>query len=161
MKTTLTSSKRSGPSLKARAVSYLSRREHSRAELARKLAPYADSAEEIESLLETLAKEGWQSDDRYVQGVIHSKSTAQGTMRIVQTLKQQGISDDQVAAVRAQLKDTEFERAQAVWAKRFGTKDLDHNATEYARQARFLAARGFSHEIIRQVLRHAAIDEDV
>ena len=45
-----------GPSLKARAYQYLSRREMTRAELARKLSPHADSAEALEALLDELER---------------------------------------------------------------------------------------------------------
>jgi regulatory protein len=54
------------------------------------------------------------------------------------------------AATLARLKDTEAERARAVWAARFGRAPAD--AAERARQMRFLAQRGFSAETIRSVL---------
>lgn len=158
------SKKRSGLSLKARAVSYLSRREHSRVELARKLSPHADTPEEVEALLDSLAREGWQSDSRFVQGVVHTKSPAQGSVRIIHALRQQGISDAEVARVREQLKDTEFERAREVWQKRFGAKESAGQSStpaEYAKQARFLAARGFTHDVIRRLLKRSPFEEDI
>ena len=147
--------KRPGLSLKARAVSLLSRREYSRVELARKLTAHADSSEELEALLDTLTKEGWQSDERVIQSVIHRKSPIHGSLRITQELKQKGMSDAQVSDMRMQLKDTELERAQGVWDKKFGSKSGAQTPSEYAKQARFLAARGFSHDIVRQVLKAA------
>ena len=158
------SKKRSGLSLKARAVSYLSRREHSRVELARKLAPHADTPEEVEALLDTLAREGWQSDSRFVQGIVHTKSPGQGSVRIIHTLRQQGISDAEVAKVRDQLKDTELERANVIWQKRFGAKEYAGQTItlgEYAKQARFLSARGFTHDVIRRVLKRSPFEEDI
>lgn len=152
--------KRSGLSLKARAVSYLSRREYSRVELTRKLAPHAESPEELEKLLNALEQEGWQSDSRFVQGVVHRKSVSQGSTRIIHALRQQGISDDKVAEVREQLKNTELERAQAVWQKRFGAKLPAATAADYAKQVRFLAARGFQHEVIRRVLKGSPSEDD-
>ena len=41
-------------SLRERAIRMLVRREHARAELARKLAPYAESVEEVDILLNDL-----------------------------------------------------------------------------------------------------------
>jgi regulatory protein len=158
------SQKRSGLSLKARAVSYLSRREHSRVELTRKLAPHADSPEELEALLDSLAREGWQSDRRFVQGVVHTKSPAQGSVRIIHALRQQGISDAEVALVREQLKETELARACEVWQKRFGAQESfvqPLSPAEYAKQARFLAARGFTHDVIRRVLKRSPFEEDI
>jgi len=147
--------KRPGLSLKARAVSLLSRREYSRVELARKLSSHADSHEELEALLDTLTKEGWQSDERVIQSAMHRKSPIHGSLRITQELKQKGLTDAQVSEMRLQLKDTELERARGVWNKKFGSKSEAQTPSDYAKQARFLAARGFSHDIVRQVLKAA------
>ncbi len=144
---------RPGLSLKARAVALLSRREHSRAELARKLAPHAQDPDEISRLLDVLEAQGWQSDSRYVQGLVHRKSTVHGLLRIAQTLKQQGISDSHIAEVRDALKGTELDRARAIWERKFGSSSPPGQPAEYARQGRFLAARGFSHDVIHKILK--------
>lgn len=144
-------------SLKARAVAYLSRREHSRAELTRKLAPHAESEEALQAVLDALVREGWQSDERYAQELVHRKAGRQGAARIVHELRQQGIGDAQITDIRDELRATEFDRARAVWQKRFGQPPRDRN--DYARQARFLAARGFSGEIARKVLGSAEDDD--
>ena len=150
---------RPGLSLTARAVALLSRREHSRVELARKLAPHAQDPDEIARLLDQLEAEGWQSDTRYVQGLVHRKSAVHGLARIAQSLKQQGISDTQITEVRHQLKDTEIDRARSVWEKRFSAAGLPTNPGQYARQGRFLAARGFSHEVIHKILKNRLCDD--
>ncbi|AOB27451.1 recombination regulator RecX [Bordetella bronchiseptica] len=141
---------RPGRTLKARAVGYLSRREYSRLELARKLQPYAEEGDDIEAVLDDLQREGWLSNARFAQSLAHQRAPRQGASRIVQELKQQGVADDQVAELRDQLRATEYERALAVWRKRFGEKPADRAA--YARQARFLAGRGFAHDVIRRIL---------
>jgi len=144
-------------SLKARAAGYLSRREHSRAELARKLAPYAESEEALQAVLDALVREGWQSDARYAQALVHRKAARQGAARIVYELRQQGIAEDRIADVRDALRVTELDRARTVWAKRFG--QVPETRADYARQARFLGARGFSYDVVRKVL-GASCDED-
>jgi regulatory protein len=144
---------RSGLSLRARAVGLLSRREHSRAELSRKLSIHAQSADELNNLLDALAREGWQSDERFVQGFVHRKAGQQGVAKIAQELTQQGIAPNHVAQVRLELKESEFERALGVWQKKFGQHGPALNASEYARQGRFLASRGFSHDVIHRVLK--------
>jgi len=150
------------PGLKARAVAYLSRREHSRAELAKKLAPYtesgAESDETLQALLDALEREGWQSDARYAQGWVHRKAALHGAARIVHDLRQQGVDAERLTAIRDELRETEPARARAVWAKRFDAPP--QNAKEYARQTRFLAARGFSHEVVRKVLGGAGDEYD-
>ena len=142
-----------GPSLKARAVALLSRREYSRAELSRKLAPHARDESELLEVLTALADQGWQSDERFVQGLLHRKSSRQGTALIVQSLRQQGVSPDLIEEARDQLKQTELARASQVWEKRFGREGSPTDRHSYARQARFMAARGFSSEVINRLLR--------
>jgi regulatory protein len=141
---------RRGLSLKARAVGYLSRREYARDELARKLRPHAEDPAEIEAVLDALQHEGWQSNERFAASLVHRRAPLRGTARIVQELRQHGVDDAVVAEAGARLKATEHERAQAVWAKRYGARPADRN--DYARQARFLASRGFSQEVIHRVL---------
>lgn len=147
---------RKGPSLKMRAVGYLSRREHAREELSRKLAPYAEDASEIEATLDALEKEGWLSTERFAQSLVHRRASRQGAARIVQELRQHGVDDTQVAEFREQLRATEYDRALEVWKKRFDAKPDDRAA--YAKQARFLVSRGFAHDVIRRILGDS--DED-
>lgn len=147
---------RSGPSLKARAVGYLSRREHSRAELARKLQPYAQERDDVDAILDALQKEGWQSNTRFAQSLVNRRAARQGTARIVQELRQSGVDDGDIAELRDQLRETEHARALEVWRRRFDDKPQDRQA--YAKQARFLAGRGFSHDVIRRIL--GGNDED-
>ena len=145
-----------GPSLKMRAVGYLSRREHARNELARKLAPHAEDPDEVERVLDALEKEGWLSTERFAQSLVHRRASRQGAARIVQELRQHGVDDAQVSELREQLRATEYERALEVWQKRFGARPEDRAA--YAKQARFLASRGFAHDVSRRIL--GAGDDD-
>lgn len=147
---------RKGPSLKMRAVGYLSRREHAREELARKLAPHAEDPDEVATVLDALEKEGWLSTERFAQSLVHRRASRQGAARIVQELRQHGVDDNQVAELRDQLRATEYDRALEVWKKRFSAKPEDRAA--YAKQARFLASRGFAHDVIRRILGEG--DED-
>ena len=143
-------SKKTGPSLKARAIAYLSRREHSRHELGRKLAPFAEGSQEIESLLDQLERENWLSNERFAQSLLNRRASRQGTSRILNELRQHGVDDSAIASMGQQLQDTELERARAVWEKKFG--QLPSNAKDYARQYRFLASQGFAAESLRRIL---------
>ena len=139
-----------GPSLKARAVGYLSRREYARSELARKLGAYTDDAAALEALLDDLEREGWLSTRRFAESLVHRRAERQGAARIVQELRQHGVDETQIGELRANLRATEYDRAMAVWTKRFGERPADRAA--YAKQARFLSARGFAHDVIHRVL---------
>ncbi|KVU18655.1 recombinase RecX [Burkholderia ubonensis] len=145
------SSSKPARSLKGRALGYLSRREYSRAELARKLAPYAGEDESVEPVLDALEQEGWLSDARFAESLVHRRASRVGAARIVNELKRHAVGDTLVEEVGAQLRETEWARAQAVWRKKFGA--LPHTPAERAKQARFLTARGFSSATIVKLLK--------
>jgi len=138
-------------SLEARALGWLARREYSRADLRRRLEQYESSEEEIEGLLDRLQARRLLSDQRFTESLIHRRGERFGVARIRQELAQHGVSADDAAASLEALRETELDRARAVWFKRFGEPPGD--AGERLRQMRFLAARGFSHEVIRRLLR--------
>ena len=140
----------SGPSLKIRALDYLARREHSRLELEKKLTPYAPTLEELSFVLDSLEQCGLLSAGRMVEQVVHVRRSKFGSRRIVHELQQKGIDEDLIAAALPHLKETELETARTVWRKKFGAMPI--NAKERAKQIRFLMSRGFTSEIIRQVL---------
>ncbi|CAB3768171.1 Regulatory protein RecX [Burkholderia puraquae] len=137
--------------MKGRALGYLSRREYSRAELARKLAPYVGEDESAEPVLDALEQEGWLSDARFAESLVHRRASRVGVARIVSELKRHAVGDTLVEEVDAQLRETEWARAQAVWRKKFGA--LPQTPAERAKQARFLAARGFSSATIVKLLK--------
>ena len=140
----------SGPSLKIRALDYLARREHSRLELEKKLTPYAPTLEELSFVLDSLEQCGLLTAGRMVEHVVHVRRSKFGSRRIVHELQQKGIDEDLIAAALPHLKETELETARTVWRKKFGAMPI--NAKERAKQIRFLMSRGFTSEIIRQVL---------
>ncbi|NYT61243.1 recombination regulator RecX [Alcaligenaceae bacterium] len=144
------SPKKKGLSLKARAIGVLSRRENSRLELQRKLAPHASNAAELEELLNSLERENWLSNERFAQSLVNRRASRQGASRIVQELRQHGVPDEDIAQLNQQLRSTEVERARVVWEKKYGQAPADAKA--YAKQFRFLASRGFSADCLRRIL---------
>ena len=143
--------------LRGRALGLLARREHARAELARKLAPYAESAEELDALLEDLVARRLLSDERYVEMRMHARGQRFGNARLAYELRTQGVSEELVGAALAGEVD-ELARARQVWQRKFGnndgkTREETKAAAARARQVRFLMSRGFSGETIRRVLR--------
>lgn len=139
------------PSLKARALRYLSAREHSRVELARKLARYAGEGDDIEALLDSLEGAQFQSDQRFTENLVHRRAGRFGTSRIMAELGQHKIDPDTLSELKSRLNEDEVARALAVWRKKFGRAAQD--AQERAKQVRFLAQRGFSGRSISAVLR--------
>ena len=140
--------------LKARALRHLARREHSRAELARKLAPRAESPEALERLPDALEARKQLSNERYAEARAHQLSRKYGAARIRADLKAKGIGDDLVGKVSA---EGEAARAAAILARKYRSPATTR--TELARRMRFLLQRGFSHDTIRRVVSSADDDD--
>ena len=137
--------------LKQRAVALLARREHSRAELARKLSVHG-TQEEIDSVLNTLQDAKLLSDQRFAAMFVRSRAERFGLGRLRQELRLRGVEAELAEQeLAAEHLPGELERARGVWEKKFGTLPAD--AREWARQARFLQGRGFGSEVIRQLLK--------
>lgn len=136
-------------SLRERALRYLAQRDHSRQELVRKLAAHG-SDEEAAEILHSLEGLGLLSDNRYAESFVRAKSERFGTGRLRQELVRRGVAQEIIAETLAGTED-ELGRAQAVWARKFHEPPAD--SREWARQARFLQARGFATDIIRKVLK--------
>jgi len=137
-------------SIRQRALGFLARREYSRLELKRKLAPHTEDEAEVDALLEDFQTRGWLSEARFTEQLIHARRAKFGTQRIVQELREKGVGEDAIGAALPELKDSELETARAVWAKKFGQVPAD--AKEKAKQVRFLASRGFRMDVIFRVV---------
>jgi regulatory protein len=162
--------KRPALSLQARALGWLAQREQSRSELRRKLLRVArqapadagpepdDAAVMVDALLDALQAQGLLSEQRFVESRVRVRATGLGTRRIQMELARHGLKLP--AQPLQQLRESELLRATQLWRRKFGTPAGD--SRERARQMRFLAGRGFSGEVIRQVLAAgpAAQDDD-
>ncbi|MBC5763658.1 recombination regulator RecX [Ramlibacter albus] len=138
------------PSLKGRALRLLAMREHSRAELERKLRAHEQEPGTLKRALDELQARGFIDEQRVADSVVNRRAPRLGAGRIKQELQAKGLDAERVALAVASLKATEVERAREVWRKKFG--ELPADAAARAKQARFLAARGFAGDVIRRVL---------
>lgn len=130
----------------------LARREHARAELARKLAPYVntrqddaeafaadetfesgaltepapDSAEALTELLDLLTERGLLSDERYAEMRINARGARFGDARLAYELRKEGVAEHWVEGALATLSahGDELTRARQVWQRKFGTKKI-------------------------------------
>ena len=76
-----------------------------------------------------------------------------GASRVRQELQSKGIDAATFQEAMDGLRETEQQRARAVWLKKFGTPPADAN--ERARQIRFLVSRGFQADAVRRVVQGA------
>ena len=143
-------------SLRERALAMLARREHTRAEMTRKLTPHAESPEQIEQLLDALVARGWLSEARFAESRANTLLRKFGSRKIEYDLRNRGVSAEVVEQAVERSLARELENCRAAWQKKFGV--LPRDAAERGRQMRFLAGRGFSAEAVRQVLK--AKDDD-
>ncbi len=115
-------------------------------------AASASAAEQVEVLLDWLEANRYLSTERFVESRVNARAGRFGNLRIRHELKQHQVALSDEAAQT--LRDSELERAKAVRDRKF--ESWPENAAERARQARFLAGRGFSPEAIGRALRDAA-----
>ena len=141
--------------LEIRALRYLAQREHSRLELEQKLSAHALSStpEAISSVLDKLEQNGFLSAERVVEQVIRTRRSRFGSQRIVYELKEKGIDEQLIDRILPTLRETELDVAFKIWQKKFG--QLPNTREERGKQMRFMMSRGFSMEIIQQVLSQA------
>ena len=154
-------------SLKGRALQLLAQRDQSRVELRAKLLRHAaaeararaeseageDAGDarqaEVEALLDWLEAHRHLSAERFVESRVHAREARFGNRRISAELAQHGVTVSPEVA-RA-LAESELQRATVVRERRFSGPPCD--AAERAAQARFLAGRGFSPEVIQRLVR--------
>lgn len=135
----------------------LARREHSRLELQRKLAPHAQDPDEVANLIEDLVRRGWLSEQRVVEQLIHVRRGKLGSQRIRQELLDKGIAEELVAQALPELKDGDLEVARALWHRKFGKPPRD--MAERAKQVRFMQSRGFALETVWRIIKQGGDDD--
>ena len=149
------------PSVRAKALDYLSRREHARPELERKLLSKGYPREDVEAVLNELESDALLSHERLINDYIRSaERRGYGPLRIRQELKS-----------RKQLGDSEIEKGMAEnevdWVacarrcsrKKFGERSPASNK-EYFKRRDYLFRRGFPEDIIRAVLSEEAVSPE-
>ncbi|MFM9878910.1 MAG: recombination regulator RecX [Burkholderiaceae bacterium] len=145
-----------GLSLKGRALRCLATREHSRAELERKLRGHEETPGELAQVLDALAAKGFISEQRVADSVVNRRASKLGGQRLRQELQAKGLAPALVAQALGGLRTSEQARASEVWQRKFGAPAAD--AAGRARQMRFLLARGFEADVVRRVVGGASED---
>lgn len=140
--------------LRARALRLLARREHSRAELASKLAPRAQSPQALQSLLDALEEKQQLSNARFASERARVLARKFGAARIRLDLKSKGVGEDLIDSVAL---EGEAERAAAILARKYRVPAT--TPLERARRMRFLQSRGFAYDTIRTLLSSEGTDD--
>ncbi len=137
------------------ALRLLARREHSRFDLARKLASREFQRDAIDAELDELIAERLLSDERFAESYLwHRAQKGYGPLRIRAELQERGVDEEIIGVALAAAEIDWFELAIEQRRKRFGVGRAG-DFKSLAKQKRFLSYRGFSGEQIR-----AATDDD-
>ncbi len=134
-------------------MDYLSRREHSRQELIRKLSQREAELSLIEEVVDELSAEGLQSDKRFCESYVCGRlQRGYGPLYIKQALQQRGLEDFVIQEVMAAQEEAWQDGLWKAWQKRFGA-EVPSEPKARARQMRFLQQRGFTSGQINQMFK--------
>lgn len=135
--------------MRALCFRYLARREYSRRELLQRLERKGVSPQLAARVVDELAEQGYQSDQRYCESLIrHRAGQGYGEFRIRAELAERGVDAD-LADFSGQDWDAALESA---YRRRFGQR-APASADESAARYRYFIQRGFSSERIKHLLR--------
>lgn len=147
-----------GSRLRSYAFAVLTRKEYSKADLIEKLALYALCRDEVITLVEELARENYQSDQRVAELLLSSqKRQGKGPQRIKMALKNKKIDS---TLITEELKETDWvAQAYALKVKKFG-EEVSKEPKIQAKQIRFLMYRGFEMDAILKAIRRQVTDDE-
>lgn len=136
----------------AAGIKMLSRREHSRQELARKLQKRWGDPALVEQVLELLQQERLQSDERYTESYIRLRSEkGYGPLRIVAELRERGIGEALAQGLLQASGVDWYARASECYRKKYHDLPVD-DFKEKAKRMRFLQYRGFGPQHIAEAM---------
>ena len=128
----------------------LTGRDMSRAEFVKKLTAKAFTPEDIDAAAAWCIAEGWLNETRYADSAGRRLGMKYGASRVAQTLRHKGVGEEAMSAAVALLKVSDFERARALWLRKFG--EPADNANDKGKQIRYLQSRGFGFDVIKRVI---------
>ena len=142
-----------------RALALLTRREHSRKELLRKLGGRGVDTHEAASVVDRLAEAGWQDDDRFAESLVRNRAhSGYGPAWIRAELGTHGLGAEAVSTALAAFEEDWTDVARDLVRRRFG--DTVHaDAVQRRKALDLLLRRGFAMEQARAALQGLA-DED-
>lgn len=128
----------------AHALRLLTRREHARLELQRKLVGKGYVEALVAEVIERLLEDDLLSDTRYAGALARTRlAQGHGPMRIRADLRQQQLDEAEIDTALEALEVDWDEQARQVRERRFGA-GLPESYAVRVKQARFLSARGFA-----------------
>ncbi len=133
--------------IKAICLRLLARREYSQLELITKLRLKGFIRQEVQAVIDTLEKQGLQSDERFAQCYARSRfNKGFGTLKVAYELKQRGIDNFDLQAIIEENFGDEVQLINQVYYKKY-TTIVALSLKERLKRQRFLQQRGFSSQL--------------
>jgi regulatory protein len=132
-------------------------REHSEGEIRKKLHPYAENEEDLETVINQLKIKNFLSNERFSESLVHRKAQNFGNQLLAQELKKHDLEPEIISKHISDLKKSEPQRAYEVWLKKFGT--IATEPKDLAKQIRFLVSRGFNQELVYRIVRGKTLED--
>ena len=125
------------------AIRLLTRREHSKFDLIRKLRSRGFESESINNVIQLLSKKMLQSDERFIDNYVRMRvRLGFGYIKIYKELLGHCVDSNLIRSYLDEYKNKWDYLAEAARTKRFG-KLKPSNYKEWSKQMRFLQYRGF------------------
>lgn len=142
-----------GAELKKIAIDLLSRRDHSRQELAQKLLQKGGEAELVASVIDWCTEENYQCDSRYCAMLVRSKvNKGYGPAVVSQAAREQGIDRELLTQTLEELEIDWFALALSQYQKKFADKPVKDFQDKQKRMG-FMQRRGFNSAQIQYALK--------
>lgn len=137
--------------MKDTCLRLLSRREHSQLELLNKLALRGFDRSASQDVIDDLAEQGWQSDQRFTENYTrHRIKQGIGPVKISNELYQRGIACFDLDLLVLEVANSWADVLEQVYQKKYSDETLLSNK-EWLKRCRFLLQRGFSSEMIQSL----------
>ncbi|SHE23065.1 regulatory protein RecX [methanotrophic endosymbiont of Bathymodiolus puteoserpentis (Logatchev)] len=141
--------------IKEACLQYLVRREHSQKELLRKVSEKGFARPDIDLVISELAEQGLQSDARFAESYARSRvHRGFGPLRIKTELQQRGVGDCYFDMAVEDIAGSWQALLMQVYEKKYGASSSTIDIKELLKRSRFLQQRGFSTEMIRELLKN-------
>ena len=148
--------------IRKKAMDYLSRREHSRYELYKKISAHNFDRDLINQELDLLIEDGLLSDERFVETFIYfRKKKGKGPLKISSELRDRGADESLINKYIEEIENSEWlDSAKQVAEKKLGNnQQLDYD--NQLKMMKFLNNRGFTIDQVKITIKKLQKDEEV
>ena len=131
----------------------LTRRDYSQLELLDRLAKKGFSHTESQTIIDDLAEQGWQSDQRFAESYARYRiKKGYGPIKISYELQQRGVESFDFDTVVFDLADDWDDLLRQVYERKY-SDEKTLLSKEWLKRSRFLQQRGFSGELINRLFK--------